>query len=139
MSGESRTNLPAIVPDGMRLTLRTGSPVPRTGSQGEDGSGYTRSGAGLRHSPSGLPRPDWLMFGVPRPDGSFRLYASREIHGADLLAVSGSFPYLEVTGISVGAEMRQTLIIDGASYGECLARMAEIWRNWDADGREITS
>lgn len=138
------------------LEIRGDGPLPPAFRQGEHGiepipdrfrradltvtsSGGYRSdyGAGPSHGPSGLPRPDWLMFGVPRPDGSFRLYACKDVKTGDL-SIAQSWAWDE-SRIQVAAQLGQTLIIDGASYGECLARVAEIWRNWDADGREITS
>ena len=84
--------------------------------------------------PAALPTPEGVMVLIPRPDGSKRLYASRDMTGAALMAdgLDGD------AGYNVGVKrMRNVLIIDGPDYGHCLRRMAEIWANQDRESERV--
>lgn len=81
-----------------------------------------------------LPRPEWVMVGVPRPDGSKRLYATREIRRATFETI--------VAGAEAGWELRaehmtNMLIIDRDSYGQCLEHLMRIWANAEAEARGL--
>lgn len=79
-----------------------------------------------------LPRPDWIMVGVP-VDRGVRLYASKELPRAEFEVAMDRW---QATGFKLTAELRGMLVIDGATYGECILRLEEIWRN--AEIRKLT-
>jgi hypothetical protein len=76
--------------------------------------------------------PEFVLVGIPRPSmQGKRLYASRNIEvTAFAMTEMGTDPHWKI-----GAVLRQLLVIDKPSYGQCLARMAEIWANWDREER----
>jgi hypothetical protein len=76
--------------------------------------------------------PEFVLVGIPRPSmQGKRLYASRNIEvTAFAMTEIGTDPHWKI-----GAVLRQLLVIDKPSYGQCLARMAEIWANWDREER----
>lgn len=88
-------------------------------------SGY--SGASLKTTGG----PKFAMVGIDKPDGGCLLYASRDLPQDKLLWGVANDRYGTATGWHVDAEMRNVLIIDKRTWGECFARLFEIWGNWD--------
>lgn len=86
--------------------------------------------------PAAMPTPEGVMVLIPRPDGSKRLYASRDMTGAALMTdgLDGD------AGYNLGVKrMRNVLIIDGPDYGHCLRKMAEIWANQDREAARVAA
>jgi hypothetical protein len=79
-----------------------------------------------------LPKPEWLMLGVPNPRG-VRLYASRDLPQANFGQAVRDYE----TVWQLGAQIRNMLVIDKPSYPEAIARLFEIWANQDRDKAEI--
>lgn len=71
------------------------------------------------------------MVGIDRPGGGVRLYASREIPDRELRWGLATNKYGDGTGWHIDAEMRRTLVTDGATWGEAFGRVFEIWENAD--------
>jgi hypothetical protein len=69
-----------------------------------------------------LPRPEWLMLGVPNPRG-VRLYASRDLPQAEFDQAVADCE----TVWQLGAQMRNMLVIDKPTYPEAIVRLFEIW------------
>lgn len=79
-----------------------------------------------------LPKPEWLMLGVPNPRG-VRLYASRDMPRADFDQAMVKYE----TVWELGAQMRHMLVIDKPTYPEAIARLFEIWANQDREKAAI--
>lgn len=80
--------------------------------------------------------PAFVLVGVNKPDGTVRLYASRDIPGAQMQWGVVHDRYGTATGWHIDAEMRLVLVTDGATWGEAFARVTEIWNNHDREQRE---
>ena len=78
-----------------------------------------------------LPKPEWLMLGVPNPRG-VRLYASRDLPQADFDQSVRDYE----TVWQLGAQMRNMLVIDKPTYPEAIARLFEIWNARERDELE---
>jgi hypothetical protein len=76
-------------------------------------------------------KPKFVMVGIDRPGGGVRLYASREIPERELRWGLATGQYGDATGWHIDAEMRHTLIVDGATWGQAFGRVFEIWENHD--------
>lgn len=95
------------------------------------------SDSGVRAPSTGTPK--FVMVGIDRPDGTVRLYASRDIPGAhwgmrDELTASGG---IGEVAWHVDATMKNVLIIDKPTWGEAFARAFEIWANQDRAQAEL--
>lgn len=75
--------------------------------------------------------PKFVMVGTDRPGGGVLLHASRDIRERELRWGIATDRYGTATGWHIDAEMRQVLVISGATYGEAFARLFEIWENHD--------
>jgi hypothetical protein len=76
--------------------------------------------------------PEWVLAGVDVPAGK-RLYASHHLKGsAFTLAVD---EHLNGQGWHLETVMQNMLVITRPTYGECLAELTRIWRNWENEGR----
>lgn len=82
--------------------------------------------------------PRFVMVGTDKPGGGVRLHASRDIRERELRWGVATDRHGTATGWHIDAEMRQVLVIDGATYGEAFARLFEIWENHDRiEAREL--
>jgi hypothetical protein len=89
---------------------------------------------GGRSRKAGELDPEWVMVGVDVPAGK-RLYASRDLKGsAFAVAVDENW---NGDGWHLTTTMQRMLVITKPTYGECLAELMRIWRNWDNAGREL--
>lgn len=79
--------------------------------------------------------PEWVMAGVDVPAGK-RLYASRDLKGSAFAVAAQEHSYT-ADGWHLTTTMQRMLVITKATYGECLAELMTIWRNWDNEGREL--
>lgn len=86
------------------------------------------SDSGVRLPSTG--KPEFVMTGIQKPDGSVRLYASR-----DLKALNWGQRELKdyTTAWHIDADMQHMLVIDKPTWGEAFARAFEIWGNEDAE------
>lgn len=81
--------------------------------------------------------PDFVMLGLTRPAGmGVRLYASRDLPQAQF----GPPPMPQ--NVTAGAYllhsvMANMLVIDKPTYAEAMARMNEIWANWDREKKTM--
>ena len=78
-------------------------------------------------------KPKFVMVGIDRPDGSVRLFATRDVKDAawgqrDNVSVGA---YSSVTAWHIDADMVNVLVIDKPTWGEAFARAFEIWANHD--------
>lgn len=78
-----------------------------------------------------LPKPEWLMLGVPNPRG-VRLYASKDLPRAEFDQAIADYE----TVWQLGAQMRDMLVIDKPTYPEAIARLFEIWNARERDELE---
>lgn len=78
--------------------------------------------------PGELPAPEWVMCGVPLPDGRKRLYASKSLGKASITHKpdTGQGPASWSLGVR---DMVNLVIIDRPTYGECLAHLMMMWEN----------
>lgn len=76
--------------------------------------------------------PEFVLIGIDRKGAGKRLIASRDLPGAALgmTAMDDPPPRFQIRAV-----LARTLFIDKPTYSEAMARMAEIWRNWDRDER----
>lgn len=80
--------------------------------------------------PGGMPStatPEFIFIGIPRPDGSKRLWASKDLAGTAFTMtddMAGGAKW------KIGAIMANSLTTDGDSYGECIEKVLTIWANW---------
>lgn len=72
--------------------------------------------------------PEFVLVGIPRPDGSKRLMASREL---DVTAFAMTEPDKPPPRWKLGAILGQLLVIDKPGYSEALAHLMTIWGNQD--------
>lgn len=92
------------------------------GAGNPEGS-FTRSGAST---------PEFVLAGLDRNGNGKRLMASRHLTGTTMTMTDMADP---PPRWKLAAALGQMLVIDKPSYAEALDRMAEIWRNWDAEDR----
>jgi hypothetical protein len=80
--------------------------------------------------------PEFCLVGIPRPDGTKRLMASRSLAGTSLSlpADPAAQPRWRIA-----AFMDNMLVIDGETYGETLDKLMHIWANWAREGRALPS
>lgn len=78
-------------------------------------------------------KPQMIICGMPRPDGTYRIYASAEPNPAKI-----EIEYSSQAGYNyeLGARMQNMLIIDAPDFGSCLRRLGEIWANQEAAKKE---
>jgi hypothetical protein len=96
--------------------------------QRDDGSGYPPS------RKAGELDPEWAMVGVDVPAGK-RLYASKDLKGSAFAVAVDA--HLNGEGWHLTTVMQNMLVITKPTYGECLAELMRIWRNWENEGREL--
>jgi hypothetical protein len=93
--------------------------------------GELRRLSGTQHSAMlSTQRPDWVLVGIPRPGVGVRVWASRELAGTsfDMTPMDQPPPRWVIK-----ATMAQALTVDEPDYGAAMAKITEIWRNWDAE------
>ena len=75
-------------------------------------------------------KPDWVLVGIPRPGRGVRVWASRELAGTafDMTPMDQPPPRWKIT-----ATMQQALTVDEPGYAPAMAKISEIWANWDRD------
>jgi hypothetical protein len=75
-------------------------------------------------------KPDWVLVGIPRPGVGVRVWASRELSGTafDMTPMDQPPPRWKIT-----ATMAQALTVDEPDYGAAMAKVTQIWHNWDAE------
>jgi hypothetical protein len=78
--------------------------------------------------------PEWVMCGVDVPAGK-RLYASKDLKGSAFAVAMDQ--YGNGDGWHLTTTMCHMLVITKPTYGECLAELMRIWRNWENEGREL--
>jgi hypothetical protein len=78
--------------------------------------------------------PEFIFIGIPRPDGSKRLWASKDLAGT---AFSMHSDGLKQPKWKIGAVMAQSLTVDGPDYGTCIERVLKIWANWISNARGL--
>ena len=78
--------------------------------------------------------PEWVMVGVDVPAGK-RLYASKDLKGSAFAVAMDQ--YGNGDGWHLTTTMCHMLVITKPTYGECLAELIRIWRNWENEGREL--
>ena len=76
--------------------------------------------------------PDFVMLGLTRPDGSKRVYASRDLPQAEFRLPLIS-PIGDVGAYQLTSAMTNMLVVDKPAYDEAMARIREIWANWDRE------
>ena len=74
-------------------------------------------------------KPNHIMIGVDRPDGSVRVYASRELP-TDLGWGQREIRN-HIIAWHIDADMTHVLIVDKPTWSEAYARVFEIWDNQD--------
>jgi hypothetical protein len=79
--------------------------------------------------------PEWAMVGVDVPAGK-RLYASRDLKDSAFAVAAQEHSYT-ADGWHLTTTMQRMLVITKPTYGECLAELMRIWRNWDNERREL--
>jgi hypothetical protein len=81
-----------------------------------------------RVRPGQLAEPEWIMIGAS-VDAGKRIYASRDLPDAffGITEVNWS-PENKITAV-----LKLMLVITEPTYPECIARLQEIWNNWDAE------
>lgn len=78
-------------------------------------------------------RPDFVMLGLTRPAGlGVRLYASRDLPQAQFGPPPMARDY-SAGAYLLHSVMSNMLVVDKPTYDEALARVREIWANWDRD------
>lgn len=77
-------------------------------------------------------QPEFVLTGIPRPDGSKRLMASRQL---DVTAFAMTEPDQPPPRWKLGVIMGQLLVIDKPDYQQALAHLMTIWGNQDSDAR----
>jgi hypothetical protein len=82
--------------------------------------------------PEGQMTPEFVLVGVPRGRLGKRLMASKDLAGTAL----GMATVPEGVRWKIGAVMGNMLVIDKPTYGEGLARLAEIWANWQRNAEQ---
>jgi hypothetical protein len=95
----------------------------------DDWSGSRSKTPAKRTRPGQLAEPEWIMIGAS-VDAGKRIYASRDLPDAffGITEVNWS-PENKITAV-----LKMMLVVTEPSYPECLARIQEIWSNWDANG-----
>jgi hypothetical protein len=75
-------------------------------------------------------KPDWVLVGIPRPGVGVRVWASRELAGTsfDMTPMDQPPPRWKIA-----ATMAQALTVDEPDYGAAMAKITEIWHNWDRE------
>lgn len=75
-------------------------------------------------------KPDWVLVGIPRPGVGVRVWASRELAGTsfDMTPMEQPPPRWVIR-----ATMAQALTVDEPDYGAAMARVTQIWHNWDRE------
>jgi len=86
------------------------------------------SDAGVRLPSTG--KPEFIMTGIQRPDGTVRLYASRDLKSLNWGQRDLDYPHSGVAW-DIDTDMQHMLIIDKPTWGEAFARAFEIWANED--------
>jgi hypothetical protein len=86
----------------------------------------------IGYEQSGGAKPEFVIVGIDRgAAGGKRIYASRDLGAPSFGAEEGRFD----SAMKLITFMARMLVIDKPTYGEALARMAEIWANWDRDDK----
>lgn len=86
---------------------------------------------GNLHNATAAQVPEFVLVGIDRGNGQGkRLIAGRDLPGAALSMTDISDPPPRWV---VAATLARPLFIDDADYAACLARMREIWMNWDRE------
>lgn len=106
---------------------------------------------GITYEDSGaMPRPDWVMCGVPLPNGWVRLLASRELNQAQLAAeferaqVVDDGDLLPTWGplvqqrIALTTEMRTFTVIDAPDYPTAFRELFKDWTPGPAGHPAVT-
>jgi len=99
------------------------------------GGGRPRDRAYPAYRKPGELDPEWVMVGVDIPAGK-RLYASRDLKGSAFAVAAAEHSY-SADGWHLTTTMQRMLVITRPTYSECLAELMTIWRNWEAEGREL--
>lgn len=75
-------------------------------------------------------KPDWVLVGIPHPGTGVRVWASRELAGTsfDMTPMEQPPPRWVIR-----ATMAQALTVDEPGYGEAMAKITQIWHNWDRE------
>jgi hypothetical protein len=76
-------------------------------------------------------QPDFVLVGIPRGQGK-RLLAARNLAGAHFGMTDAQDP---PPRWKIMATLVQPLFIDAAAYPEAMARLQEIWANWDREAQ----
>lgn len=84
---------------------------------------------------SGQPRPDFVILGVPNPDGGVLIVASKELSQAELESTADELDMWEVgrrlrmsrTTYTLTAQMRSIHMVIGPDYGSALRTLFEQW------------
>ena len=116
---------------------RRGGYAPGPAVPGESTGGGRQRDHGYGHSAGRQPGsldPEWVMAGVDVPAGK-RLYASRDLKGSAFQVAVDE--HLNGEGWHLSTVMCRMLVITRPTYGECLAELMRIWRNWDNEEREL--
>lgn len=77
-------------------------------------------------------QPEFVLVGIPRPDGSKRLMASRNL---DVTAFAMTDPDQPPPRWKLGVILARLLVIDKPDYQQALAHLMTIWANQDSDAR----
>lgn len=127
MSSEVERHGGGHLPPAWRQTEHGIEPIPER-FQREHSGGYS----GTRKA--GELDPEWAMVGVDVPAGK-RLYASKDLKGSAFAVAVDA--HLNGEGWHLTTVMQNMLVITKPTYGECLAELMRIWRNWENEGREL--
>lgn len=77
-------------------------------------------------------QPEFVLVGTPRPDGSKRLMASRQL---DVTAFAMTEPENPPPRWKLGVILGALIVIDKPDYQQALAHLMTIWANQDSDQR----
>jgi hypothetical protein len=94
-----------------------------------------------------MPKPDFVITGSTRPDGSVRVIASRSLTYQQLTA---TYNYMQVPGefleapysipasydVELSSHMHDLVIIDAPGYAEAMSAVWEAWAQKDREQRQ---
>jgi hypothetical protein len=75
-------------------------------------------------------QPDFVLVGIPRGQVGVRLLAARNLAGTRFGMTDAQDP---PPRWKIMATLVEPLFIDGQAYPEAMARLQEIWANWDRE------